>query len=106
MDYIDRLTELRIDRDVKQTKIAELLGCKQSAVSKYETRKVPYHTEDIAKLCRFYNVSADYVLGLPEGMPYPKRTWVNCQRRREQARGCSLLLEKKAGKKKEKKKGE
>ena len=29
-----------------------------------------------------------------------------CQRRREQARGCSLLLEKKAGKKKEKKKGE
>lgn len=74
MDYIDRLTELRIDRDVKQTKIAELLGCKQSAVSKYETRKVPYHTEDIAKHCRFYNVSADYVLGLPEGMPYPKRT--------------------------------
>ena len=69
MDYIDRLTELRIDRDVKQTKIAELLGCKQSAVSKYETRKVPYHTEDIAKLCRFYNVSADYVLGLPEGIP-------------------------------------
>ena len=29
MDYIDRLTELRIDRDVKQTKIAELLGCKR-----------------------------------------------------------------------------
>ena len=22
---------------------------------------------------------AFYVLGLPEGMPYPKRTWVNCQ---------------------------
>ncbi len=73
MDYIDRLTALREDHDIKQMQIAQILGCRQSAVSKYETRKVPYHVEDIIKLCKFYHVSADYVFGLPDDMPYPKK---------------------------------
>ncbi len=73
MDFVDRLNALRTDRDVTQREISELLGCQQSAVSKYEKRRVPYQVEDIIKLCRYYNVSADYILGLPENMPYPKR---------------------------------
>ena len=66
MDYVDRLTALRIDRDVTQKEIAALLGCQQSAVSKYEKRRVPYRVEDVRTLCLFYRVSADYVLGLPQ----------------------------------------
>lgn len=73
LDYIDRLNALRIDHDINQKEIAKLLGCRQSAISKYETRKVPYRIEDIVKLCKFYNVSSDYVLGLPADMPYPNR---------------------------------
>ena len=73
MDYVERLTQLREDRDIKQRQIADLLGCQQSAVSKYETRKVPYRVEDVAKLCEYYQISADYVLGLPEKLSYPKR---------------------------------
>lgn len=71
MDYVDRLNQLREDNDIKQEKIAELLGCKQSAVSKYETRRVTYRIEDIIKLCTFYKVSADYILGLPKNLLYP-----------------------------------
>ena len=73
MDYVERLTQLREDHDIKQRQVADLLGCQQSAVSKYETRKVPYRVEDVAKLCEFYQISADYVLGLPETLSYPKR---------------------------------
>ena len=73
MDYVDILTALRTDRDIDQKVIAELLNCKQSAISKYETGKVRYKVEDIIKLCEFYGVSADYVLGLPEDLKYPKR---------------------------------
>ena len=73
MDYVDRLTQLRVDRDLSQKDIAKILGCQQSAISKYECRRVPYHVEDLILLCRFYHVSADYVLGLPDSMPYPKR---------------------------------
>ena len=72
MDYVDRLTQLREDRDLGQKDIAKLLNCKQSAISKYEQRRSKYKIEDIIKLCEFYNVSADYILGLPD-LPYPKR---------------------------------
>ena len=68
MDYIDRLTELRNDRDIKQSTIAEILGVKQSAVSKYEKRRAQYTVDDLIKLCDFYKVSADYILGLPENL--------------------------------------
>lgn len=73
MDYIDRLTDLRNDKDLDQKVIAELLDCQQSAVSKYELRRSKYKIEDLIKLCLFYNVSADYILGLPDDLPYPKR---------------------------------
>ncbi len=73
MDYIDRLTELRIDKDIDQKEIAKLLDCQQSAISKYEQRRNKYKIEDLIKLCMFYGVSADYILGLPKGLNYPER---------------------------------
>lgn len=73
MDYVDRLTELRIDNDIDQSVIAKILNCQQSAVSKYEKRRTKYKIEDIIKLCQFYDVSADYVLGLPQGKKYLNR---------------------------------
>ena len=73
MDYVDRLTALRVDREIGQKEIAALLGCRQSAVSKYEKRRTQYDVEDIIRLCRFYNVSADYILGLPKGLEYSER---------------------------------
>lgn len=72
MDYVDRLTALRVDRDIEQKEIANILNCQQSAISKYEKRKNKYKIEDIIKLCLFYQVSADYILGLPD-LPKPKR---------------------------------
>lgn len=68
MDYIERLTNLRIDNDVEQKEIAKILNCKQSAVSKYEKRRARYQIEDLIKLCLYYHVSADSILGLPEDL--------------------------------------
>ncbi|MBR5320629.1 MAG: helix-turn-helix transcriptional regulator [Clostridia bacterium] len=64
MDYIDRLISLREDNDIEQKELAELLGITQSAYSKYEKRRCKMSIEDLIKLCKFYNVSSDYVLGL------------------------------------------
>lgn len=72
-DYIDRLNALRQDRDIGQKVIADILGCTQSTVSKYELRQNRYDIDDLIKLCKFYKVSADYVLGLPKGLDYPDR---------------------------------
>lgn len=73
MDYIEKLTGLRQDRDINQAQIAKILGTHQATISKYELRQRKYQIEDIVKLCLFYNVSADWLLGLPDGLPYPKR---------------------------------
>ena len=73
MDYVDRLTALRKDRDLLQKDIAAVLGCEQAAISKYELRVSRYDIDDLIALCKFYNVSADYILGLPKGMEYPDR---------------------------------
>lgn len=73
MNYIEKLTALREDRDLSQTDIAKILGTSQTAISKYELGQRKYQVQDIIKLCLFYNVSADYLFGLPENLPYPKR---------------------------------
>lgn len=67
-----RIKELREDNDLTQTQIAKILNCKQNTYAQYETEKRQIPTEAIKKLCLFYNVSADYILDLPE-LPYPKR---------------------------------
>lgn len=66
MDYIDRLTNLRVDRDIRQAEVAAVLGINQSAYSKYEKRHTKMQIEDLIKLCAFYQVSADYILGFSE----------------------------------------
>lgn len=73
MNYVERLTALRNDRDIDQAEIAKLLCCQQSAVLKYETGKAKYKIDGLIQLCLFYGVSADYILGLPKGLEYPQR---------------------------------
>ena len=74
MDYIDRLTGLREDNDYKQKDIAEILGIKQSAYSKYEKRRTKIQVEDLITLCKLYNISADYILGFTdEQKPLPEK---------------------------------
>lgn len=72
MHYYERIKELRQDRDKTQTEIAEYLKIDQSYYSKYERGKHPMPIEILTQLCQYYNVSADYVLGLPKGLEWPR----------------------------------
>lgn len=56
--------ELRIDRDFKQREIANLLGISQPSYADLENEVTMLTADYIIKLCKFYNVSADYLLGL------------------------------------------
>ncbi len=65
-----RLIDCRQDADKKQSEIAALLKTTQQTYSLWETgaREIPLH--HMITLARYYNVSLDYLAGLPEGMPY------------------------------------
>ena len=70
MRYNTILRDLRIDHDKTQEQIAVLLGVSRNQVGRYERGEQEIPAKHIYVLCRYYNVSADYILGLPEGRPY------------------------------------
>lgn len=61
--FMNRLRDLREDRDLRQVDVSEAVGIDQSTLSNYETGKTNPDSFAIIKLCDFYNVSADYLLG-------------------------------------------
>ena len=58
-----RIRDLREDRDLNQTKVAQMLGMSQTGYSKYETGENDIPTQILIKLARFYDTSVDYILG-------------------------------------------
>ena len=66
MKYPERMRALREDNDLTQTDIAKMLGIAQTTYSQYELYKRPMPIEYLVALCKYYEVSADYMLGLTE----------------------------------------
>ncbi|MBQ3355936.1 MAG: helix-turn-helix transcriptional regulator [Oscillospiraceae bacterium] len=66
MDYRERMRSLREDRDLSQAQIGKLLNKSQQGYSHIESGRAELKIEDLIKLCDFYNVSADYLIGRTE----------------------------------------
>ena len=63
-NYHDRIRELREDRDLTQTQVAAVLGIDQRTYSNYELGYRARPIEHLIRLCKYYKVSADFVLGI------------------------------------------
>ena len=73
MDAIERIRELREDRDITQARIAEILNVGQKTYSDYETRKTRIPLESVIILAKFYDVDMNYICGITNDMnKYPK----------------------------------
>lgn len=72
MRYTAILRELREDKDLSQKQVAEVLQMTQSAYAKYENERNRLSIDDLITLCLYYHVSADYILGLPKGLDWPR----------------------------------
>ena len=69
-----RIRDLREDKDLTQTQIADYLLCDQSLYSKYERQERPLPLELASRLADFYGVSIDYLVGRTNiKQPYPKK---------------------------------
>lgn len=58
------IRDLREDKDLTQTEVAEILGISQRSYSNYENGVSQFQPEMLIKLSEFYKVSVDYLLGL------------------------------------------
>ena len=62
----ERLQEIRKDHGDTQESFARKLGFSLSTIRKWEQNCCDPSLETIVEICRLYNVSADYLLGLNE----------------------------------------
>lgn len=64
--YQTIIRELREDHDLKQKDIAKILNRSQQGYAHIENDNAKLQIEDLIILCKIYNVSADYILGLTD----------------------------------------
>lgn len=62
----EKIKELRIERGYTQTDLAKLVGVKQSCVSKWERGATLPDSDMIVSLCKLFQISSDYLLGLTD----------------------------------------
>ena len=64
MNYRDRIKGLREDRDLSQAKVGEMLNKSQQGYNHIEVGRAELKIDDLFLLCKLYDVSADYIIGL------------------------------------------
>ena len=64
--FFQRLEDLRVDADLTQSQVAEILNCQREVYRRYEKgiRELPLSYAII--LAQYYSVSLDYLVGLSD----------------------------------------
>lgn len=64
MNYRERIKNVREDRDLTQVQIGKILNKSQQGYNHIETGRAELKIDDLVLLCKYYNLSADYLIGL------------------------------------------
>ena len=64
MTLMEKLRALREDNDLTQAQVAAYLGTSQTMYARYERGANELPLRHLITLCRYYGVSADYILGI------------------------------------------
>ncbi|MDO5479078.1 MAG: helix-turn-helix transcriptional regulator [Clostridia bacterium] len=69
----EKVRQLREDMDLTQGSLGKELGITQRKVSYIESNTYEPSLSDLKAICTFFEISANYLLGLPETLkPYKK----------------------------------
>ena len=64
--FAQNLIDLRLGLKLSQLDLSKATGLSQSAIARWELSKSQPTVDAIIALCRFFDVSADYLLGLTD----------------------------------------
>lgn len=64
MEYYEKIRALREDNDLSQEELSKIFNISQQTLSQYETNRRSLPIEMLIKYVEFFNVSADYILGI------------------------------------------
>jgi transcriptional regulator with XRE-family HTH domain len=63
VNYRERMKSLREDKDLTQAELGRVLNKSQQGYNHIEAGRAELKIDDLIKLCDFYGVSADYLIG-------------------------------------------
>ena len=73
MTFGEKLKLLREEQELNQTELGKLLNMTQRKISYLERNQNEPSLQDVKAICAYFRISADYLLGFPKPLPYPKR---------------------------------
>ena len=65
-DIGEKIKELRLENELSQCKFGEILHVSQDTISLWEKGKALPNTEYVILICKTFDTSADYLLGINE----------------------------------------
>ena len=68
LSFGEKIRNLREDNDLNQTQLGKALNMSQRKISHIECSQCEPSLDDIVAFCKFFGVSADYLLGLTDKM--------------------------------------
>ena len=66
MNYRIRMRNLREDRDLTQKEVAKVINKSQQGYSHIEEGRAELKIDDLKKLCEFYGVTSEYIIGMTD----------------------------------------
>ena len=66
MNYRERIKNVREDHDLTQAQVGKLLDKSQQGYNHIEMGRAELKIDDLSRLCKFYDLSADYLIGLTD----------------------------------------
>ena len=73
LQFGEKVRYLREEQNISQTELGKSLNMTQRKVSYIECGKYEPSIEDIVAIATFFDVSADYLLGIPAGKRHLER---------------------------------
>ena len=64
LDVAERIRNLRLERNLTQLQLARRIGVSTGTVSSYENSETNPPLDTLIKICKVFNVSADFLLGI------------------------------------------
>lgn len=64
--FTERLRELRKNKGITQRELAQILNGTPNKVASWEQGRTEPGIADIIKLCKLFDVTADYLLGITQ----------------------------------------
>ena len=62
MNYRERIKNVREDHDLTQAQVGKLLDKSQQGYNHIEMGRAELKIDDLIRLCKFYDLSADYLI--------------------------------------------